>query len=138
MKRIKYITSLMLLSAFLWTCWTSFMIYTSLMSESLPWYEPCGMQFLAILVISCPAMILIGIGELILGRFVSLSRTSKTLPFCTAAVLGLLVFADGSLGFVMQIAGATTSIIAAIASVVLFVLDAIKWRNPKILGTSRR
>ena len=75
-------------------------------------------------------MISIGIAELVLGRFLSLSRTSKILPFGTAAVLGLLVLADDSLGLVMQTAGATTSIIAGITAVILFALDAIKWKSP--------
>lgn len=124
----KYVIGLLVLTAFLWTCWFSFTIYTSLMSKELPWYEPCGMQFLAILIISCPLLVLIGLVDLFLSRCIKLSRTLKLLPFCTAGILGLLVIIDGSLGFTMQIIGSLTCVTAMLLAVTFFVLDVKKWK----------
>jgi hypothetical protein len=80
----------------------STMIYTSMMSDKLPWYESCGMQFLAILIISCPALIIIGFFELLLSRFMPISQKLKLLPFACSLGMGLLIFIDQSLGFIMQ------------------------------------
>ena len=110
---------------FLWICWFSFTIYTSLMSPRLPWYEPCGMQFLAILVLSCPAMIGLGIGYFILARFMPMGRSIRILPFATSAALGALVFIDDSLGLGMQVAGTACCVLAALAAIDISIYDMV-------------
>lgn len=52
------------------------MIYTSL-NKNLPWYEPCGMQFLVVLILYCPALIVVGIAQITLGKFVKMSKWTK-------------------------------------------------------------
>ena len=101
----------------------SVMIYTSLMSKRLPWYEPCGMQFLAILVLSCPALIGIGIGELILGKFISISKRLRFLPFLCCLGMGLPILVDGGLGIIMQMFGTTVGLTTAILVILFTVID---------------
>ncbi len=121
MKYLKPLIYILLTLAFLWSCWFSFTIYTSLLSKRLPWYEPCGLQFLAILTVSCPVMYGIGMAYLVLGRFVPINRATKILPFATATVIGLLAF--GPLSFAMQIAGATCCALAAVVAIICAVTD---------------
>jgi hypothetical protein len=105
------------------------MIYTSLMSESLPWYEPCGMQFLIIIVYSTPALIAVGIVNIILARFIKLSKTAKIFPFIIAVALVLPVLIDGSLGYEMQIIGAALSIIGAVGIIIITIRELIREKN---------
>jgi L-cysteine desulfidase len=121
MKYLKPSIYILLTLAFLWSCWFSFTIYTSLLSERLPWYEPCGLQFLAILTVSCPVMYGVGMAYLVLGRFMPINSATKILPFATATVIGLLAF--GPLSFAMQIAGTICSALAAVLVVVCAVTD---------------
>ncbi|MFC1497908.1 hypothetical protein ACFLS1_05480 [Verrucomicrobiota bacterium] len=123
MKYSKQIIYLCLILAFLWACWFSFTIYTSLMSKHLPWYEPCGMQFLVILVFSCPVMFGIGIAYIILGRFMPIGKPTKILPFVTGTAITSLVFIDDSLGLGMQVAGAACCVLAAISMICLAIKD---------------
>jgi hypothetical protein len=104
------------------------------MSKELPWYEPCGMQFLAILVVSCPAMILIGISFIVLGRFMRIGNPTKILPFATAMAIVSLIFIDGSLGSGMQITGTAFCVIAALASMIFAIIDLIKKNKCKLAG----
>lgn len=113
MKYTKKIIYLIVTLAFLLVCCFSFTIYTSLMSERLPWYDPCGMQFLVILVLSWPAMFGVGIAYLVLARFMFIGKSTKILPFATGSAIGVLVLIDGSLGSGMQWAGALCCVLAA-------------------------
>jgi hypothetical protein len=96
------------------------------MSKKLPWYEPCGMQFLAILVISCPAMMMTGISYIVLGRFMRVGKQTKILPFATAVAIASLIFIDGSLGSGMQITGTAFCVIAAFSSIIFGINDLIR------------
>jgi|WetSurMetagenome_2_1015567.scaffolds.fasta_scaffold1629662_1 hypothetical protein len=102
----------------------STMIYTSMMSDKLPWYESCGMQFLAILIISCPALIIIGLFEMLLSRFMLISQKLKLLPFACSLGMGLLIFIDQSLGFIMQILGTILGIVTVMATAYFTIKDA--------------
>ena len=68
-------------------------------------------------------MCLIGVAEVVLGRFMKLSKKTKALPFITAAILGLLALIDGSLGLAMQVIGSLTCIVSAVVAAVLFVIN---------------
>ena len=92
----------------------------------MPWYEPCGMQFLAIVILSCPAFIGIGIGELILGKFMNISKRLKILPFLCCLGMGLPIFIDGGLGIVMQILGTTVGLLTLILTILFTVIATIK------------
>ncbi len=104
------------------------MIYTSLFKQS-PWYEPCGMQFLAILIVSCPFLVMIGIGQIILGKFISISNAAKAFPFLACAGLGFPVLADGSLGTGMQIAGLVIGGGIIIIAIALVTHDLLRLRR---------
>lgn len=119
---------------FISVCFFSFTIYTSLMSKKLLWYEPCGMQFLAILVVSCPVMVMIGISYIVLGRFIRVGKPTKILPFATAVAIASLIFIDGSLGSGMQITGTAFCVIAAIASIIIGINDLIKGSKSGQIG----
>ncbi len=45
---------------FIYIILTSLMIYTSLWKK-MPWFEPCGMQFLHIIIFDAPVLLIIGI-----------------------------------------------------------------------------
>jgi hypothetical protein len=104
------------------------------MSKKLPWYEPCGMQFLAILVISCPAMVMTGISYIVLGRFMRVGKPTKILPFATAVAIASLIFIDGSLGSGMQITGTAFCVMAAISSMIFGINDLIKGSKSGRIG----
>ena len=104
------------------------------MSKKLPWYEPCGMQFLAILVVSCPAMVMTGISFVVLGRFMKIGNPTKILPFATAVAIASLIFIDGSLGSGMQITGTAFCVIAAFAAMIFGITDLIKEKKYKTAG----
>jgi len=120
---IKKITFYLFISLFLLICFFTFTIFTSLMSKQLPWYEPCGMQFMAILIISCPALFVLGIAYTIFGDSISAGKLAKGLPYLTLIIIGSLVLIDGSLGSLMQIAGATTCVIASGLAIFLGIRD---------------
>jgi len=73
----------------------SLMIYSSLY-EWVPWHEGCGMQFIAIFIVSIPAFFVLGIALLILGRFIKISLLNRLLPFIALATF-VLPIADGGL-----------------------------------------
>lgn len=110
------------------TLW-SLMIYTSLMSEKLPWYEPCGMQFLAILIFSCPIFLIIGIIQLIFGKFIAISKWVKLSPFIGCAGMGLPIFIDDGLGIIMQIFGTLIGIVTISITITFVVFDLLKMKR---------
>jgi hypothetical protein len=126
MKALQQILYILSLLAFLVVCFFSFMIYTSLMDDRLPWHEPCGMQFVLVLFVSCPAMFAIGAAYWAMGRHMQILKATVILPFATSGALGLLLFIDESLGTGMQIAGTIFCILAAVASVGLAIVDLFK------------
>jgi len=102
------------------------------MSAKLPWYEPCGMQFLVILVFSCPVYILIGIMLRILGKFITISKRVKMLPFLCCLGLGLPILIDGGLGLGMQIAGTLIGLLTIFVTIPFVILDLILMSKKKI------
>lgn len=100
----------------------SMMIYTSL-NKNLSWYDPCGMQFLAVLILSCPALIIIGCAQNFLCRSLNISSWSRRLPFVTCAGLALPILFDGGLGKIMQIIGTVICVTSIIAVIYLAVID---------------
>ncbi len=90
--------------AFLFVLLWSLMIYTSLF-KNMPWYEPCGMQFLVIFLISDPAFLIIGVALLILGRFYRISRSNRWFPFIAIAALSVPILIDGSLSPITLLIG---------------------------------
>jgi len=53
--------------------------------KSLPWYQPHTIIYLLIPVYCVPALLVIGIGLAILGRFYNISKLNKRLPFISIA-----------------------------------------------------
>lgn len=113
-------------SFFIWLCYTSFKIFTSLLSPDLPWYEPDGMQFMIVLLIILPLMIGAGFLLRVVGESIPINRRMKKIPFVVSIGLFALIIFDGSLSLFMQITGAIICIFAVIATVAFFVIDIIQ------------
>lgn len=90
----------------------SVLIYTSRMSERLPWYTPEGLQFLTILVFCCPAFLVVGVLQLFLSRFRKVSMILRILPFVSIPVLGLPIVIDPGLGLGVQVSGMVFGLVA--------------------------
>ena len=110
--------SLLFILVVLW----SMMIYTSL-NKNLPWYEPCGMQFLAVLILSCPALIIIGCTQIVLAKALNTSIWTRILPFITCAGLALPILLEDGLGKTMQIIGTLFCAVSILGAVYLVVKD---------------
>ena len=92
MKRIwKPLAFVLLNVLFLCVLLWSLVIYTSTF-EASPWYESCGMQFMAIFIISDPSFLILGITLLALSKFFPISKINKWLPFIAIAGLSLPLF----------------------------------------------
>jgi hypothetical protein len=89
-------------------------IYTSLMSDKLPWYDPCGMQFIIILALVCPVLIFVGVFQLLFGKILKTSLVTRILPFVSCLALAIPIFADGGLGYLMQVTGVLITIITIV------------------------
>lgn len=81
------------------------------------------MQFLAVLILSCPALIIIGCAQIVLARSLNTSIWSRRLPFITCAGLALPILFGGGLGKTMQIIGTVIGAISIVAVLYLAVLD---------------
>lgn len=105
----------------------SILIYTSLMSDKLPWYEPCGEQFLVILYICCPIFLILGVIQLIMikGKSMNISNTLKCLPFLACIYMALPVLLDLRLGQ-MEILGTGVSIVILIFTILFTAIDVKK------------
>ncbi|MCP4267929.1 MAG: hypothetical protein GY777_20560 [Candidatus Brocadiaceae bacterium] len=103
----------------------SLMIFTSLMSEKLPWYEPCGMQFI-IIYFFVLLFFVIGGFEVAIGEFIPISKTIKLLPFITGIIMALIITIGDSLKLWMQISGTSIGLLSAIVAIVFTVKDLIK------------
>ena len=131
-KRLKVILYVLINLFFILSVFLSLTIYTSLMSEKLSWYEPCGMQFLAVVFILCPTFLIIGILQLILGRFMAISKWSKLSPFICLGGMGLPIFLDGSLGLAMQITGILAGIVAITMTIIFVTIDLLRMRKGRL------
>jgi hypothetical protein len=74
-------------------------------------------------------MIIIGITNIILGRFIKILKISKIFPFIIGPALALPVFIDDSLGYEMQIAGTVISIIGVVGIIIILIKQLINWRK---------
>ena len=106
------------------------MIFTSLMSEKLPWYEPCGMQFL-IIYFFVLLFFVIGGFEVAIGEFIPISKTIKLLPFITGIIMAIIITTGDSLKLWMQISGTSIGLLSAIVAIVFTVKDLIKINTKK-------
>lgn len=88
----------------------SLMIYSSLF-KFLPWYEPCGMQFLGIFIISVPLLFLCGIAVLVLNRFIRISIMGRLLPFIAILTLSLPILIDSGISKITATVGAFICVI---------------------------
>ena len=104
----------------------SLFIYTSLF-RFVPWYEPCGQQFL-IIFIYATIILLIEILQLFLGKFLAISKILKYLPFISIVTLCSPILIDGSLSLTMRIIGIVICLIL-ICSVILFFIKDFKKIN---------
>jgi hypothetical protein len=128
--KVKIYILIFLNAIFLLTILWSIMIYTSLLSEKLPWYEPCGMQFFAILILCCPTFIVIGIIEILFDKFLVTSKPLKFLPFICSLGMGLPILIDGTLGIEMQIIGASIGLFSVV-STIYFTIQNVKLISKK-------
>jgi hypothetical protein len=94
------VINLLYVGVLLW----SLMVYTSLF-KGVPWYEPCGTQFLGILFLSAPAFLILGISLFVLGKFIHIPFISKCLPLIAMAGLSLPITIDGSLSRITLLIG---------------------------------
>lgn len=113
--------NLLLLLALLW----SLRLYTSSF-EKLPWYEPCGMQFLLIFLLSDPVFLAIGIALLILSRYYHISKLNKWLPFIAIAGLSLPLFGPLNRG---ELIGLPINIILCLLVVITTIANLINKKN---------
>ncbi|MBA3052371.1 hypothetical protein KKF70_03150 [bacterium] len=95
---------------------SALVIYTSLF-KIMPWYEPCGMQFLAIFMVFDPAFLIIGISLLVLDRFFHISRLNKWLPFIAIIGISLPVFLDGSISITTILFGTSIGIVLCVLTI---------------------
>ena len=114
---IKLVYSLLTM-LFLYLCFESFFIFTSLIRE-VPWYEPCGMQFLGVIFVACPGMIMVGVGYLILAKFADIGKYTMIMPFLTMLILGVTANGSGRFDAWLNTLGAATCLAAIIISVIL-------------------
>jgi hypothetical protein len=98
----------------------SLMIYTSL-CKSLPWYDPCGTQFLAIIIISAPVLLIIGIILVFLDKKYTLQKINLILPFYALAGICLPILIDGSLSKITLSIGTILCISSIILTIVVFI-----------------
>ncbi|GEM_PF-3587946 len=94
----------------------SLIIYTSLF-KIMPWYEPCGMQFLAIFMVFDPAFLIIGISLFVLGRFFHISTLNKWLPFMAIGGLSLPII-PGGLTIIPILIGTSIGIVLCVLTIV--------------------
>lgn len=118
------VLNLLLVLVLLW----SLMIYTSLF-KGMPWYEPCGLQFLAILALSDPVFLIIGIALLILGRFFHISRLNKGIPFIAIAGLSLPILIDGSLSIITIFTGSSIGVVLCLLIIAVTIKNLIHRRK---------
>lgn len=78
-------------------------IYTSLI-PGLPWFDPCGMQFIVLWFLHFRAFLFIGVISIFFGRFFGMSLLPRFLPFMTGVGI-LVIFPDQTLPFYLLALG---------------------------------
>lgn len=132
MKKRLLVTAYLVLNAlFLFAMWVFIGIYTSLMGDNP---ERCGMQFMALLIFGFPFLIVIGLLQLVVGRFLPISHLIRALPFFAAVILQIPAIFDPSLKNTgLQITGAAMSAATAVLVIVLVVRDLMKLRKEQAM-----
>ncbi|MFC1483150.1 hypothetical protein ACFL56_02705 [Candidatus Margulisiibacteriota bacterium] len=113
---------------FIFTLLISIQIYTSQLSNKLPWYEPCGMQFALIIVFMLPMFILIGIGQFITSKFIPILNIHTYLPFFSGLIFTIPTLIS-AFGYIECIIVSIIGFIVMILTIVFSVLDIIKLKN---------
>lgn len=86
MKCVKLLVYGLLTIAFLFIWVVIVLVLSSQRIGDHPWHRPFGVEFLFLLLCSCPASAGIGVGHVVLGLFMPTTRLTKVLPFVAAAV----------------------------------------------------
>lgn len=55
--------------------------------ESLPWYEPSGMQFIILYIVYTPVLLVLTIALYILGKYREISIYNKIIPILSAIII---------------------------------------------------
>ena len=115
-------------AVFLIFAW-SLLIFTSLVS-SVSWYEPSGMQLLAIPVFSIPVLTIFGVALLLYGKWIGASILNRSLPFLGALLLLVITFAGSGLDGWKLIAGSVVCVVCAVLVVITTIHDLYRLRGP--------
>lgn len=108
----------------------SLFIYTSLF-RFVPWYEPCGQQFL-IIFIYVTIILLLGILQFFLSKFLEISKILKLLPFISIIALSAPILIDGSLSLAMRITGIVICLLLICSVIIFFINDFKKIHSNEI------
>lgn len=86
MRYVKLFIYSLLTGAFLFIWIVIVLVLSSQRIGDQPWHRPFGVEFLFLLLCSCPASVGIGVGHVVLGFSMPTTRLTKVLPFVAAAV----------------------------------------------------
>ncbi|MCK4994331.1 MAG: hypothetical protein KAS13_04700 [Candidatus Omnitrophica bacterium] len=75
------------------------------------------------LILSCPALIILGCAQVMLVKSLNTSRWSRRFSFITCVGLALPILFGGGLGKAIQIIGALICAVSIFTALYLFVLD---------------
>jgi len=89
------------------------MVFTSLI-KGVPWYEPCGLQVLAIWTRIAPALVVLGLLLLLIGLILPISKLSRALPFLGAAALSLAITCHWKLLVILGVSATSALILSVI------------------------
>lgn len=93
------------------------MIYTSL-NKSVPWYQSFGIQFLYILILCTPILLVAGIALQVLNTKYRMQKKDVMLPFYAAAGIALPLLMDETLSEWTIFIGTTFCLLALILTIV--------------------
>ncbi|HAT4246739.1 hypothetical protein QTH11_12925 [Clostridium perfringens] len=94
-------------------------IYTSYFSI-FNWHENCGTQFLAILIISTPILLILSISYYFLGKKITITHLNKSLPIISLLVFLAPILLDTSLSYALITIGTLLGLILCLSSIILF------------------
>lgn len=130
-KRLLIAAYVFLNALFLFAMWVCIGIYTSMMGDNP---ERCGMQFMLLLVFNFPFLVVIGLLQLVVGRFLPISHLIRALPFFAAVILQIPAILDTSLKNTgLQITGAAMSAATGGLILVLVTRDLLKLRREQAM-----
>ncbi|MDM0472934.1 hypothetical protein QTH28_11720 [Clostridium perfringens] len=94
-------------------------IYTSYFSI-FNWHENCGTQFLAILIVSTPILLILSISYYFLGKKITITYLNKSLPIISLLVFLAPILLDTSLSYALITIGTLLGLILCLSSIILF------------------